>query len=184
METALAKLTVAEMEADPIKWERFELYKGEPVEMTYTKPNHARILMKLGAKIQNWIDSSSGKGAVYGGEGGIKFTDDIRYCYDLAWSDTRLPEEEIPTRSLPLMVEIACTEPVERVSDGNDINKLLAKVEDYLAFGAREVWLVYPARKSIQVYFPDNTARTFHIEDTITPGDWMKGFSLVLKEVF
>ena len=47
METALAKLTVAEMEADPIKWERFELYKGEPVEMTYTKPNHARILSQL-----------------------------------------------------------------------------------------------------------------------------------------
>lgn len=175
METTLAKLTVAEMEADPIKWERFELYKGVPVEMTYTKPNHARMLMILGAKIQNWIDSS-GSGSVYGGEGGIKFADDIRYCYDLAWSDTRLPEEEIPTRSLPLMVEI--------VSDGNDINKLLAKVEDYLAFGAREVWLVYPARKSIQAYYPDNTARTFHIEDTIIPGDWMKGFSLVLKEVF
>ncbi len=176
METTLAKLTVAEMEANPSLWERFELYKGEPVEMTYTKPNHARILMKLGAKIQNWIDSSSGKGAVYGGEGGIKFADDVRYCYDLAWSDTRLPEDEIPTHSLPFMVEI--------VSDGNDINKLLTKVEDYLVFGAREVWLVYPARKSIQAYYPDNTARTFHIEDTITPGDWMKGFSLVLKEVF
>jgi len=88
METTLAKLTVTEMEANPSKWERFELYKGEPVEMTYTKPNHARILMILGA------------------------------------------------------------------------------------------------RKSIQAYYPDNTARTFHIEDTITPGDWMKGFSLVLKEVF
>ena len=175
METPLPKLTVAEMEANPAKWERFELYKGEPLEMTYTKPNHARILMRIGAKIQNWIDSSC-KGAVYGGEGGIKFAEDVRYCYDLAWSDTRLPEEEIPTRSLPLMVEI--------VSDGNDINKLLTKVEDYLQFGAREVWLVYPARKSIQVYFPDNTARTFHIEDTITPGDWMKGFSLVLKDLF
>lgn len=175
METALAKLTVAEMEADPIKWERFELYKGEPVEMTYTKPNHARILSQLSHLIIKWI-KSGGFGDVYSGEGGIKFADDVRYCYDLAWSDTRLPEEEIPTRSLPLMVEI--------VSDGNDINKLLTKVEDYLAFGAREVWLVYPARKSIQAYYPDNTARTFHIEDTITPGDWMKGFSLVLKEVF
>ena len=68
METTLTKLTVAEMEANPAKWERFELYKGEPLEMTYTKPNHARILMRIGAKIQNWIDSS-GKGAVYGGEG-------------------------------------------------------------------------------------------------------------------
>ena len=51
METTLTKLTVAEMEANPAKWERFELYKGEPLEMTYTKPNHARILMRIGAKI-------------------------------------------------------------------------------------------------------------------------------------
>ena len=50
METTLTKLTVAEMEANPAKWERFELYKGEPLEMTYTKPNHARILMRIGAK--------------------------------------------------------------------------------------------------------------------------------------
>ena len=39
------------------------------------------------------------------------------------------------------------------------------------------------AEKSIQAYYPDNTARTFHIEDKLLPGDWMKGFSLVLKEV-
>lgn len=176
METTLAKLTVTEMEKNPEKWERFELYNGEPLEMTYTKPIHARILNKLGYKIQNWIESAGGYGDVYAGEGGIKFSDEIRYCYDLAWSDVRITEDEIPTKSLPLMIEI--------VSDGNEINKLLAKVDDYLKYGAKEVWLVYPTRKSIQVYYPDNTARTFHIEDTIIPGDYIKGFSLPLKEIF
>lgn len=175
METTLTKLTVAEMESDPSKWERFELFKGEPVEMAYTKPNHARILSQLSYLIIQWI-KSGGYGEVYGGEGGIKFADDVRYCYDLAWSDIRIPEEEIPTRSLPLMIEI--------VSEGNDINKLLTKVEDYLTYGAKEVWLVYPARKSIQAYYPDNTARIFHINDTIALGDWMKGFSLALKDIF
>ncbi len=175
METTLVKLTVSEMESNLEKWERFELYNGEPIEMTYTKPNHARILSKLSYLIIQWI-KSGGYGEVYSGEGGIKFSNDIRYCYDLAWSDKQIPEEEIPTKSLPLMVEI--------VSDGNDINKLLAKVEDYLKFGAIEVWLVYPTRKSIQVYYPDNTAQMFHIEDTIKQADWMKGFSLTLKEVF
>ncbi len=171
-----AKITVLDMEASPEIWERFELQNGEPIEMTYTKPIHARLLMKLGYKIQSWIDSKTGFGEVYGGEAGIKFNEETRYCFDLAWSDIRIDETEIPTRSLPLMIEI--------VSEGNDISKLLSKVEDYLQYGAKEVWLVFPAKKTIQAYYPNNTARTFHLEDTIGPIEFMKDFSLSLKEIF
>ena len=175
MGTTFLKLTVTEMEKNPEKWERFELYNGEPVELPYTKAIHSRILMQIGYKLHNWIESERGYGDVYAGKGGIKFSDEIRYCYDLAWSDIRVTEDEIPTKSFPLMIEI--------VSEGNEINKLLSKVDDYLKFGAKEVWLVYPNRKSIQVYYPDNTARTFHLEDTISP-EYLKGFTLSLKEIF
>ncbi len=168
-------LTVAEMEAHPEKWERFELFKGIPVEMTYTKPLHAKILLKLGRIILNWIDSS-GYGEVYGGEAGVRFSENIRYCFDLAWSKEKLTENEIPSKSLDLMVEI--------ISEGNDMNLMMNKVDDYLEYGAVEVWLVFPVRKCIQIYYNDNTSKTFHESDLIECGEWMKGFKMKPKDIW
>ena len=174
--TALAgKLTVKEMVQHPERWGNYELYKGEPIEMTYTRPIHGKTLGDLFFLITSWI-RSGGYGIVIGGESGIRFGEDTRYSFDLGWTGEDIDEEEIPTKSLPLMVEI--------VSGANDANRLLSKIEDYLQFGAKEVWILYPKRKTVQVYYPDNTAKLFHLGDTITPGDWMKGFSLELSELF
>lgn len=168
-------ITLTEMEANPEKWERFELYRGTPVEMTFTKPIHARILMKLGKIFLDWIEKS-GKGEVYGGEGGIRLSENIRYCYDLAWSEEPLPDNEIPTKSLDLMVEI--------ISDGNDMERMMQKVDDYLQYGAKQVWLVYPSRKCIEVRLSNNTAKTYTMGDTISVGDLMPGMKLAVKDVF
>ena len=175
MISTVPAITMSEMEENPEKWERFEMYKGEAVEMTYTKPAHGKILGKLFYIIINWIQQK-GYGEVYGGESGIKFNDQTRYSFDLGWSDTALPEDEIPTKSLPLMVEI--------VSDSKDAGLLLTKIEDYLEYGAKEVWIVYPKRKSIQVYYPDRTARIFHEKETIIPGDWMREFQMNPGDLF
>ncbi len=175
MTATIDKLTVQKMSEEPQKWHRFELYRGEPIEMTYSYPIHGKTLGDLFFLIKFWIQNG-GYGEVIGGESGIRFGEDTRYSFDLGWSDKPIPDEEIPSSSLPLMVEI--------ISDSNDANRMLMKIEDYLQNGAKEVWLVFPKRKTIQVYYTDNTARLFHINDTITPGDWMKGFVLQLKDLF
>lgn len=175
MTATIDKLTVQQMIDEPQKWDRFELYRGEPIEMTYSYPIHGKTLLLLGALITKWIQNG-GYGEVIGGESGIRFGEDTRYSFDLGWSDKPIPDEEIPSSSLPLMVEI--------ISDSNDANRMLMKIEDYLQNGAKEVWLVFPKRKTIQVYYTDSTARLFHINDKITPGDWMKGFVLQLKDLF
>lgn len=175
MSATFEKLTVQQMIEEPQKWDRFELYRGEPIEMTYSYPIHGKTLGDLFFLIKFWIQNG-GYGEVTGGESGIRFGEDTRYSFDLGWSDKPIPDEEIPSSSLPLMVEI--------ISDSNDANRMLIKIEDYLQNGAREVWLVFPKRKTIQVYYTDNTARLFHINDTITPGEWMKGFVLPLKDLF
>ncbi|MCB1179296.1 MAG: Uma2 family endonuclease [Leptospiraceae bacterium] len=176
MSVTLTKLTVSEMENSPEKWERFELYRGEPIEMTFTKPIHARTLSRLSYLFYNWIENNKGFGEVYGGEAGVRFSEDTRYCFDLAWSSKTLPENDIPSKSLDLMIEI--------ISDGNDMNLMMLKVDDYLKYGAREVWLVFPARKCIQVFLPDNTSKTFTISETISTGEWMKGFELKVSDLF
>ncbi|MCB1176018.1 MAG: Uma2 family endonuclease [Leptospiraceae bacterium] len=176
MATSTAHLTVTEMETSPEKWERFELYRGIPIEMTYTKPLHAKILSILTYFLVDWLRNQGGKGEVYGGEAGVRLSEDIRYCFDLAWSKGPLIENEIPKKSLDLMIEI--------ISEGNDMDLMMQKVDDYLHYGATQVWLVFPSRKCIQIFYTDKTSRTFTQEETISGGDFMKGLELSIKELF
>ncbi len=173
--TATLTLTATEMETSPEKWERFELYRGIPVEMTFTKPIHAKILLKLGKILLNWVEQK-GFGEVYGGEAGVRFSEEIRYCFDLAWSSVPLVEDEIPTKSLDLMIEI--------ISEGNDMDLMMQKVDDYLQYGAKQVWLVFPKRKCIQIFLPNNTSRTYTKLETIKDIDFMQGFELSVSELF
>ncbi len=172
----IEKEPIVEIEVFSEKEERIEIYRGMQIEMPYTKPEHGRILLELSYKINNWIKKESGFGYIYGGEAGIKFSEIQKYSFDLAWSDTLLEKDKIPSVSLPLMIEI--------ISDGNLLESTMIKVEDYLSFGAKEVWLVFPKRKIIQVYYPNNTSKIFKAEDTITPGEWIKGFSLKVNDIF
>lgn len=174
MVVAHPKLTTSDMEKDPVKWENFELYKGVPVEMPYTKPLHAKILIRLGKFLLDWTEKHGGE--VYGGEAGLKLSEDTRYCFDLGYSLTPIPEEELPQKALDLMIEIT--------SEGNEIDLIMQKVEDYLQHGAKEVWLVSPARKTIQVFHPDNTSKIYTIKDTLSGGELLKGFELALKDLF
>lgn len=175
MTAVTQKITVKEMLENPAKWERFELYHGEPVEMMDSKPIHGKILIRLGSIISSWIQTG-GPGEVIGGESGIHFGSDTRYSFDLGWSVEKLPDDVIPTKSLDLMIEI--------VSESNDAGRLLQKIEDYLQNGAKAVWIIFPQKKTIQVYYPDHTSKLFHLQETITPGDCMQGLSLALKELF
>lgn len=176
MVAAANKITVEEMEKNPELWERYELYRGEIVEMTYVKPRHGKVLGKLFFLINDWIYRKNGYGITYGGEAGIKFGNETRYCFDLGWSDKELNENEIPTTSLPLMVEI--------ISDSNETTRMIDKVLDYLGNGAKEVWLIFPYQSLLQVYKPDGTSKFYREEETYVPGEWMKGFELYIKELF
>lgn len=169
-------LTVSDMEKEPEKWARFELYRGVPIGMPYTKPLHAKILSTLTYFLVDWIRNKNGKGEVYGGEAGLKLSEDTRYCFELGWSATSLPEEEIPQKALDLMIAIT--------SEGNEIDHVMQKVEDYLQNGAKQVWLVSPARKTIQVFYPDNTSKIYTLKETLTGGELLKGFELPLINLF
>lgn len=176
LSTLVTKELAPELEIFSKEKDRIEIYRGKLVEMPYTKPNHGEILLEIGYQIKNWIKKENGFGFLYGGEAGIKYSQNQKYSFDLGWSETQLIKDEIPTISLPLMIEV--------ISEGNLAENLMIKVEDYLIYGAKEVWLVYPIKKNIQVYYPNNTSKIFKIGDTITPGNWMKGFSLEVKDIF
>lgn len=173
---ATKKLSVSEMDKNPDIWKRYELYKGEPIEMSDTKPEHGEILSNLVFLINEWIRRKNGFGKVYAGDVGIRFGEFHRYSFDLGWSNEKLTWGERIKASLPLMVEV--------VSESNTIQNITKKLREYLKNGAQEVWLVFPSEKIIQVYKSDGTSRFFTEEESHTPGEWMQGFTLDIKEIW
>ena len=167
-------LTATEMDKDPKAWNQYELYEGVPIPMTYAKPEHGKILGRLFFIINKWILESGGTGEVTGGETGIRLKEKERYSFDLGWSSSLLKGDEILQSPLDLMVEIA--------SDGNSAEHLLHKCMRYLEYGAKEVWVLFPEEKLLQVYQPDRTAKIFE-EGTYQPS-CMNGFTLDLGILF
>jgi Uma2 family endonuclease len=53
----------------------------------------------------------------------------------------------------------------------------------YLKNGAKMVWLVYPAKRLIEVLTADSR-ELLGIEDTLTGGDVLPGFSVAVKQLF
>lgn len=61
---------------------------------------------------------------------------------------------------------------------------LQRRTNDFLRYGTKQVWVVYPELKQIEVHYPDKTARTYGVDDTLDGGVLLSGFMLGVKKVF
>ena len=56
---------------------------------------------------------------------------------------------------------------VEVVSLSNDPEDLAEKIEQYLEFGSREVWIIYPRTRQVHIYFPGRARRVLRSGDAL-----------------
>jgi Uma2 family endonuclease len=73
---------------------------------------------------------------------------------------------------------------IEILSPSDLSSAMQEKTLDYLAAGARQVWIVDPSARTVTVFRPDGTARVLRGGDTLDGGDALVGFSLSLTELF
>ena len=59
---------------------------------------------------------------------------------------------------------------------------MIHKCMRYLEYGAKEVWVLFPEEKLLQVYQPDRTAKIF--QEGIYEPSYMNGFALDLGKLF
>lgn len=64
------------------------------------------------------------------------------------------------------------------------VEQLREKAVYYLANGSRLVWLIYPAKRLIEVYSPDADVEILLEGDTLTGGEILPGFTLPVADVF
>jgi Uma2 family endonuclease len=73
---------------------------------------------------------------------------------------------------------------VEVVSPHDTAGDVYVKVEEWLAAGARLVWVVYPESRVVQAHAADGRAARFRTGDTLTADPVLAGFAVPVADLF
>ncbi len=72
---------------------------------------------------------------------------------------------------------------VEIVSPGDSADDINDKVNDYLQFGVRLIWVIYPRRKQAHVFRPDVPMRVVNADGKLEGEDVLPGFEVEMTRI-
>ena len=152
MATTVAPVSFAEFEALPDHPGKLELIFGEVSALPPAKLPHARVAHR--------IQSQLNRMAPHGGAVEFAYVE-IGYKVKADPDSWLVPDVSVPHPGQPSSdyFEGAPMLAVEVVSESNSAEQLDRKIAIYLGSGAREVWVVYPATRSLWQYRKDGTAQ-------------------------
>jgi len=97
---------------------------------------------------------------------------------DISFSSVRRPL--VIKGSVPTMPDLA----VEVQSPNDTIKEMREKATYYLANGAKLVWLIYPSKRIVEVYYANGEIDLLHEGDTLSGEDVLPGFTLPVADIF
>lgn len=153
-----------------------EYIAGSLVELT---PNSvsSEIAASIGAVIIGFVRVHR-LGRVTDADGGYWMADE-RYMPNVAFiSNARQPERPNVAWN-PVAPDLA----IEVLSSGNTNEQIGWKIVHYLRAGTL-LWVVHPKRQVVEVYAPGQRPQRFGIDDILTGGDVLPGFTLPVRDIF
>jgi Uma2 family endonuclease len=176
-----ARLVTAEELADYPDAKYYELVRGVPRVCEPPGGLHGRLAGKIAARLLDHVERL-GLGTVLVESGYVlrRGPDTVRGPDVSFVSVTRLPPDQIPEQFIPGAPDLA----VEILSSSSRWSEVEEKVEDYLAGGARLVWVVEPRERRVVVRYPDRPPRTVTASDVLDGEDVVPGFALALADLF
>ena len=161
---------------------RYELVKGELRKMSPAGSEHGFVIVNITLLLAQHV-KQNGLGACFGAETGFKIASDpdtVR-APDLAFvSREHIPESGITQKFWSGAPDLA----VEVVSPGDTVYEVEEKVEEWLAAGAKAVWVVNPKRRSVSVYRSMSDVTRLSEGDELEGGDVVRGFRCKVAELF
>jgi Uma2 family endonuclease len=161
---------------------RSELIDGEVVRMGPAGGEHGIVAMRIGARLLDFVEAN-GLGVVCAAETGflVRHDPDTVRAPDAAFvSRARLGGGRPPKKFWPFAPDLA----VEVISPNDGSEAIRERVADWLAGGARAVWLVEPARGAVHVHRSPTDVRTFERGDVLTGDDILPGFTCPIADLF
>jgi len=180
MNTTRIRMTNAEYMAMPDDGKRYELHDGVLVEMPSASMLHNWIIVVLlrtlsALVIDHKLGYAAADGLDYILAPGLILRPDISFM-----ANVFPPFAQYPTKAPDLAVEV--------ISPSNSASEMSYKVNAYLEYGSRLVWIIDPDQKIVSVYQPgaDESiiVRVLKIDDTLTGGDILPTFRLPVRELF
>jgi len=174
-------ITAEELWQMPDDGHRYELVKGELVEMVPPGALHGKIAYRIARLLGNFAEAEQ-RGEIYVESGYQLFHDpDVVRAPDVSFvSRERIPPQGEPEGFWELAPDLA----VEIVSPHDRAVDIEAKITDYLTAGTRLVWVIYPRTQTIFTYRLDGTVHRLTAADTLDGGDVLPGFSCPVADIF
>ncbi len=161
---------------------RYELVKGELVEMGLTGGMHGKVVAKVTIRLGEYVLAQK-LGEVFASDTGFVLTrdpDTVRDA-DVAFvSKERIPQGSLPEGFVPFEPDLA----VEVVSPNDRWSDVQQKLALYLNAGTKVVWLVDIENKKVYIYRSLTDLRILTEADTLTGEDVLPGFSCPVAELF
>ncbi len=156
---------------------KYELVDGE-IRMSPAGWAHERVVARLMGRVSAWAEARGlgdvlGSNALYVLPGGNKRAPDLSFV-----AAGRL-EGAAGSAWLALAPDLA----VEVVSPDDSARQLLDTVGEYLAAGARLVWVIDPERRRAAVYRSPTDVREIDSSGSLEGEDVLPGFVCPLSEV-
>ena len=162
---------------------RFELTaQGELIVMGPTSSDTGRRNSELNYQLREW-SKRDGTGECFDSSAGFTLPNGAKVSPDASWvlkeSYAALTQEERDGFA-PLCPDFV----VELRSKSDRLQPLQAKMQEYIAQGARLGWLIDPSNKTVYVYRPQQEIETLRTPQTLTGDAVLPGFTLRLDEIW
>lgn len=149
--------------------------------MSPTGGEHGEVVAELTWLLVGFIKRNR-LGKTFGAETGflLERNPDTVLAPDFAFlSRDRLPAAGSPRKFVQVPPDLA----IEVLSPDDSLPKATKKAEDWLALGAREVWLVDPKKRTVSIYRSAERPIVLAENDSLL-SDLLPGFSCRVGEIF
>jgi Uma2 family endonuclease len=172
-------LTVEQFDQLPIREGiLYELNEGEVVTMTEPMPRHNWVRDNIAAALRDFIHPRH-LGRVFL-ETGYQLSPEIVRIPDVSF----VPASRMQEIDLDRRIQGAPALAIEVVSPNDLAEELTQKVKQYLAAGAKAVWVFYPKTREVQAFRADGAGFVRRENETLEDSDLLPGFLLDLKSLF
>lgn len=173
-------LTADDLLAMPDDGRRYELIRGELIEMAPASDDHGFAGQQIAWRIEEMASRRRlGRGRM--AETGFRLALDTVLAPDYAFiSYERMPARPRPSGYADVVPDLV----VEVVSPHDRQPAVDAKIQIWLYAGVRLVLAVYPAAQEIHAHYDDGTVRRFGINDMLTGEPVLPGFACPVADIF
>lgn len=182
MSTKTQLVTADELLLMPRGRFRYELVEGELKTMSPAGSEHGALVINISLIVGLHVKTNA-LGICFGAETGFKLASDpdTVLAPDLAFvRRERVPAGGLTKKFWPGAPDLA----VEIMSPGDTPAEARKKAVDWLAAGARMVWVVDPKRRTVTVHRSPGDVATLGEGDELDGGEVVPGFRCKVAEIF